>query len=328
MEAILRTADKKNPDSQMLLWHNFQEAFLPEFNTGTRFRLVLIENGSGILRFGKYRALFIAPALFCLNEIEPPMLEQSLDLQAQALYFHPNVINAAFTFENVRGGVESFSRTDKQDLYWLEPFWQRERGYGECLQMGPVTFQRVSLLFAAVNQNLSQQDGWNWICRARSFLLELLFLLDRLVSGPQIADESALLSKSPDDIDAVVLYLHTHYQKKITIAELAKTFHTNRNSLNRQFRETTGMSIMNYLIQLRIRLAALLLRDTSLSVSEILYRVGFNDSTHFGRMFRKHMGYSPTEYRQQYCWHPPHFWLPRQQISEPWRSIRYETSPT
>ncbi len=59
---------------------------------------------------------------------------------------------------------------------------------------------------------------------------------------------------------------------------------------------------MTYLTQLRIRLAALMLRDTKLPISEVMWRVGFRDGTHFGRTFRKHTAQSPSEYREQYCW--------------------------
>lgn len=56
------------PGYELWLWHNPHETFSPEFNTGTRFRLVLIEGGTGVLRLGDRCTAFIAPTLFCLNE--------------------------------------------------------------------------------------------------------------------------------------------------------------------------------------------------------------------------------------------------------------------
>jgi len=46
----------------------------------------------------------------------------------------------------------------------------------------------------------------------------------------------------------------------------------------------------------------MLLRDTVLPVTEIMNRVGYQDSTHFWRTFRKHIGQSPSEYRQHFSW--------------------------
>jgi AraC family L-rhamnose operon regulatory protein RhaS len=125
-------------------------------------------------------------------------------------------------------------------------------------------------------------------------------------------------------VDPIVLYLHTHYQEKITLDRLARTFHTNRTTLAERFREAAGVSVMAYLIRLRVQLAALMLRDTSLSVAEVGERVGFKDTSHFGRTFRDHIGCSPTEYRQRYCWHEPCYWMPWQQVGGYWRGIRQE----
>ena len=75
-----------------------------------------------------------------------------------------------------------------------------------------------------------------------------------------------------------------------------------RTTLAEQFHRATSLPVMTYLAQLRMRQASLLLRDTVLPVSEIMLRVGYQHSTHFWRTFRKHIGVSPTQYRQRYCW--------------------------
>jgi AraC-like DNA-binding protein len=317
----LVTQNLKDPNHRMPLWHNPREIFSPDLGAGTRLRLILVEGGTGILRLADRREVFAAPAVFCLNETDRPELEQSVGLRAQALYFHPNVVNSALTFENLRGPGDKLSLTEQQDRYWLKPFVQRDSGAGGYLCLGPVSAQRISSLLKAAGRTLASQDDWNWSCRSRSYLLELLFVLERVASAPQVAEED-FLPEFSGDADPIILYLHTHYQEKVTLAELARVFHTNRTTLTERFRQSTGVSVITYLIQLRVRLAALMLRDTSLSVAEIGERVGFNDNSHFTRTFRDTMECSPTEYRQRYCWHEPHYWLPRQQVGEPWRTIR------
>ena len=309
MELI--TISKWKPIYSVPIWHNPHEIFAPEFNTGTRFRLVLVERGTGIVRFSERRKPFIAPALFCLNERDPAVLEQSLDLQAQALYFHPHLANHQFTFENIRCDIEKWTLTQRRDLSWLQPFLQRNTTYDGYLSIGPATHLRISSLLDATRCQIVEQEDEYWSCRGVSFLLELLLLLSRLLyssnkAGPDVHCNSL---QDPDgEVDPVVLYLHTHYQKKITIAELVRIFHTNRTTLSERFRKATGMPIMAYLIQFRINLAAAMLRDTGLLVTEIRQRVGFGDDSHFRRTFRKYMGASPGEYRQRHYsgwWRPP-----------------------
>lgn len=290
------------PGYELRLWHNPKESFEPNFNTGTRFRLVFVASGTGILRLGGRRIAFIAPVLFCLNERDQPKLEQDLDVQAQALYFHPDVINGAFTLEIAHNKGQGLAEvTALQDMFCLRPFTQRGPEYSGEVCIGPGSAQRVSYLFKAMSQELAMQRDDEWPCRSRSFFLELLFMVERLFSTPRETEKSTLVRIS-DDVADVILYLHAHYDEKITISDLTQTFHVNHTTLTERFREATGLPVIAYLIQLRVRLAALMLRDTELSIAEILHRVGFNDHTHFGRTFRKHTGYSPGEYRKHFCW--------------------------
>jgi AraC family L-rhamnose operon regulatory protein RhaS len=133
--------------------------------------------------------------------------------------------------------------------------------------------------------------------------LELLFLVHSLYREPEITEIGVLSqAASTEGMSEVILYLHTHYHEKINLNDLARQFHTNRTTLTRQFREVTGLSVMTYLANLRVHLASLLLRNTTVSVSEVMQNVGFIDDTHFTRTFRKYTSSTPSEYRQNHCW--------------------------
>lgn len=288
------------PDVQLPLWHNPHEVFDPVLGLGSRFRLTLVEQGTGILSDGKRRRLFCAPALFCSNESLRPQLVDCQNLHAQALYFHPSVINPAFDFDNVR---EHARGSNWYDQKWLRLFIPGDANWTGAVSLGPGTAARISHLFSLVRRELASQRDPSWPCRSRSYFLEILFLLDRVQASWANADQDFLSDDAPlIDIGPVLLYLHSHYDKKFSLDQLARNFHTNRTTLTRQFHETTGLPVMAYLGRLRINIAALMLRDTRLSVGEITARLGFTNITHFGRAFRKQMGYSPREYRQRFCW--------------------------
>lgn len=68
--------------------------------------------------------------------------------------------------------------------------------------------------------------------------------------------------------------------------------------LCRQFSKTYGVSPIEYINSLRITRAKLLMRDTDLNISEIAYRVGFENPAYFSRLFRKQTGFSPKQYIQ------------------------------
>jgi AraC-like DNA-binding protein len=304
---LLSVGQKIYPGMQVLLWHTPQENFIPELGLGTRFRLILVEKGAGLLRLNDRRLAFSAPLLLCINERETLIMEESENLHAAGLYFHPSIINDSFSFENVRGEPQNFKHTDWQDRAWMWPFVEREGKRNGLLSLAPITASRIAHQVAIIGRELSEQRDGFWPCRSRSFLLELLFLIHRLYSEP---DTAAIGGLSPvatsKEIGKVILYLHIHYGEKTNLTKLAYMFHTNRTTLTKQFRAATGFSVMAYLINLRVHLASLMLRNTQISVTEVRERVGFVDDTHFIRTFRKYTRYTPSEYRQHYSWMIPH----------------------
>ncbi|NQU43735.1 helix-turn-helix transcriptional regulator [bacterium] len=66
----------------------------------------------------------------------------------------------------------------------------------------------------------------------------------------------------------------------------------------RVFRETYGISPVEYMNAIRIERARLFLRDTDLSISEAAYRVGFSSAAYFSRLFKRLTGLSPREFRE------------------------------
>jgi len=185
----------------------------------------------------------------------------------------------------------------------LQAFVQRYAGYHGQLHLGPASAQRIGHLLEMLGQEITRQDNNTWPCRSRSFMLEILFITNRIFTMPEKPVLPTIEEPLPQpSADPIILYLHTHYHEKFTIEDLARLFHTNRTSLNERFRQTTGVPVMTYLARLRIQLATCMLHDTELPIFEVASRVGYSDLTHFGRTFRKYTGCTPSEYRERYCW--------------------------
>ena len=71
-------------------------------------------------------------------------------------------------------------------------------------------------------------------------------------------------------------------------------------SLSRYFKRSTGVTLSDYLIGLRVGHASRLLVDTDLTVNEIAYACGFNNISNFNRLFRKNRGCTPQQLRNMY----------------------------
>lgn len=93
-------------------------------------------------------------------------------------------------------------------------------------------------------------------------------------------------------------FLQDHYNQSINIDQLAQTIGISVRSLNRRFRQATGLTPIQYLQKLRIQIAEDLLKNSNLSLAEISAHVGYNDYSYFAELFKKWMSSSPKVYRQ------------------------------
>lgn len=79
------------------------------------------------------------------------------------------------------------------------------------------------------------------------------------------------------------------------VSELAREAGMSRSNLLRKVKKHTGLSVSQYIRQVRLEHAMELLKQEALTVSEIAYRVGFNSTSYFIKCFREHYGYPPGE---------------------------------
>lgn len=95
-------------------------------------------------------------------------------------------------------------------------------------------------------------------------------------------------------------YMEQHYHENITVARLAELGYVSVSCLNRRFKNEMGITPIEYLIELRIEKAKLLLRRRNIPVTEIALRCGFGSSAHFSSCFQKRMNITPSEYQEKY----------------------------
>ncbi|MEO8204823.1 MAG: AraC family transcriptional regulator [Chthoniobacterales bacterium] len=96
----------------------------------------------------------------------------------------------------------------------------------------------------------------------------------------------------------LINYMKEHYRERITLASLSKLVFVSSNHLSTIFREYTGRSPIDYLIQLRMEEASRLLQSPQYAIGEIGTMVGYEDAAYFSRHFRKHFGMPPADFRR------------------------------
>lgn len=101
------------------------------------------------------------------------------------------------------------------------------------------------------------------------------------------------------DIDDIITYLQMNYRSEITLSMLSQRFHLSREYLCRYFKRVTGKTILSFLAEIRITYAKSLLLTTQYSISDIGATCGFPTPGNFYKVFKKHMGMSPLEFRKE-----------------------------
>ena len=98
--------------------------------------------------------------------------------------------------------------------------------------------------------------------------------------------------------DMVIDYMKKHIFESISADDVCTLLHYNRSYIYRQFKKTTGMSIMAYFTKLKISKAKELLRESDKSIVEISDMLSFDTPNYFSKVFKKAVGYTPSTYRK------------------------------
>ena len=106
------------------------------------------------------------------------------------------------------------------------------------------------------------------------------------------------MSDTDRKIYSVAGYIHAHYPDDLSLEMLAEHFSISPSYLSHKFKQVTGFSVTDYIQMTRIRNVQALLINTHIPITEVAEPCGFNCFSQFNRVFRKHIGMSPSRYRK------------------------------
>lgn len=133
--------------------------------------------------------------------------------------------------------------------------------------------------------------------------ISLIFSIFGLLAKCQCTQTIALhvpnnVSGNPQSsINKTYSYLYEHFREEVKLDDIAQNAQMNTAALCRLFKKSTDMTIFQCLNDIRIEYACRLLSHTDLTVSQVGYGVGYNCITYFIQQFKKKLGITPGEYR-------------------------------
>lgn len=121
-------------------------------------------------------------------------------------------------------------------------------------------------------------------------------LITRLVA--MYTHNRILLENAHDEFQDIIAYMADHVTEDISLDDLSNEFHFNPSYFVKKFKTSVGITPMKYFAHMRTKHAAMLLKTTDMSITQIAAAVGFSDIYYFIKYFERYMGISPKGYRE------------------------------
>ena len=183
-------------------------------------------------------------------------------------YFFQAAAANRLTFENLR----RFSHDFQQILY--------------------VALQEKGIAAHVIFDNEKWDNLWDDAADSLSELLNWIFW-----SVGEISKYIENSDSRQDKLSEITEYIRNNLSHELTRQELASRVHLSQSALARMFKNGTGMTLTEYIFNLRLETAKRLLQTTSIPIGEAAERCGFRNYSYFYTRFKDAVGISPSEYR-------------------------------
>lgn len=262
---------KDHTHDYLQLWYVCKGGFIHSINNGKEYKMVKGD-------------LFVLPP-FVVHRVKPLPDEGVVIIGCE---FMPQFINNSFENMNKTG--------DFFDFAYLEPFLVSEDMVRPKLNIvGDIQAQVEDILEEMLREYVNENRYYDILLKGD--LLRLLALVVREYKREgQNNENGEIFEKYREAIRNSMNYIREHYNQELRLDEICKHSMMSKTYFCYIFKHLTGKTFSAYLTDLRMQKAMELLLDTKMSITEISYQVGFNDVTHFCRMFKKIVGVSPKRY--------------------------------
>jgi AraC family L-rhamnose operon transcriptional activator RhaR/AraC family L-rhamnose operon regulatory protein RhaS len=179
-------------------------------------------------------------------------------------------------------------------IFNLEPAYRKRHDFNSHLHLDIAGLEMVSqIAWRMWSETKQHQPGME--AALLGDLIVLIITLSRLYSASAKTPQSHALLRMAN----VIGKIEHAYSTSWTLAELAHLAGMSKANLHKAFKENTGKSPIDYVIHVRLKHAKTLLSHSTLSITDIAFQVGLNDSNYFTRRFKQAFGITPSTYRKR-----------------------------
>lgn len=146
---------------------------------------------------------------------------------------------------------------------------------------------------------LSHEKTYGYELEMRNYLSIAWLNLIKEIKN-EINSSPLTMSNDDERVKLAMQYIHKYYTHNILLDNIATAAHISKSECCRCFKRLLNVTPFEYLIEYRISKASELLIKSEAPISNIALDVGFNGISYFGKIFKRHTNYTPSEYRNKY----------------------------
>jgi AraC-like DNA-binding protein len=173
-------------------------------------------------------------------------------------------------------------------------------------------FKPIANLLAAADRGLHFPDSQSLMAQIKSIpdahgvekITLLISILQRLTTlkHQKLSSEyfeAAKGEETENRINKVCQYIQKHSHEPLTLEQAAALIHLSRSAFSKFFKRATGKTFSDYVNDIRIGKACLLLTETDSAISDVAYETGFDSITYFNRIFLRKKKITPRAFRNK-----------------------------
>lgn len=263
---------KDHTHDYLQLWYVCKGAFIHSINNNKEYKMVKGD-------------LFVIPP-FVVHRVKP---EPGVETVIIGCEFLPQFINNKF--ENLSSSKDFF------DFAYLEPFLVSKDMVRPKLNITGSLQEQVEGILQEMLKEYHNEDKYYEILLKGDLLRLLALVVREYKKGYQNSEAKEIFNRYREAIKNTMRYIQEHFNEELHLDDVCQYSMMSKTYFCYIFKSITGKTFSEYLIDLRIKKSMKYLLDTDMPVTEICFKVGFNDVTHFCRTFKKITGISPKHYR-------------------------------
>ena len=293
------TVNKQDPSRRVLIETFYLEKLDTDYLPEGCFCVILLKSGSLIAKIAGTDCFFEAPAVICLDEQKRLQLLSNTSAEVKIINFDPQFLNINMKIPMIRS-AEYEHLCEQHSFFQLSPFLTNDIdkiGF----RLSKDTMMKIERSFDCLTQNITEQKDWYWSCRARSYFIDVLSILERIFHNYYLEepDDVCIKATITGEFKALISYINNHLEQHHTLDSLYGMFRINKNQIENLFKEFLHTTFYQYLRTRRYEEASYYLRFTELDGEQIAARIGLSSSQNFCKFFHAISGKTPNQFRRE-----------------------------